>query len=72
MLKDQCDNVHFKEDVTAEDGIRFHYRLQQGPATSRNGLLLLENMKFPSQVAAAAEKRAKHFDQTQEWLYFEK
>lgn len=70
MLKGQCDNVHFKEDVTTEDGIQFHYRLQQGPATSRNALLLLESMRFPEEVVEEAEKRAKHFEHTQEWLYF--
>lgn len=70
MLKDQCDNVHFKEVVTEEEGIQFDYRLQQGPATSRNALLLLESMDFPEQVISDAEKRAKQFDETQEWLYF--
>lgn len=70
ILKDKCDKLHFKEDVTAEDGIQFHYRLQQGPATSRNALLLLKSMEFPGQVVEAAEKRAKHFDETKEWLYF--
>lgn len=71
ILKNQCDNVHFKENITAEDGIQFDYQLQQGPATSRNALLLLENMDFPAEVVEDAEIRAQYFDQTQEWLYFE-
>lgn len=71
ILKDQCENVHFKEDVTAEDGIQFNYLLQKGPATSRNALLLLQNMDFPNSVIKNAQAEANHFDQMQEWLSFE-
>ena len=56
MLKDQCDNVHFKETVTLEEGIQFDNRLQQGPATPRNALLLLESMHFLESVIFEAEK----------------
>lgn len=71
MLKRQCDNVHFKENITEKGDIQFHYRLQQGPASSRNAILLLENMHFPKIVVEDAEERAKAFDRTQEWLNFE-
>lgn len=70
ILKDQCKNVHFKEKVTARQGVQFDYVLQKGPATSRNALLLLQNMNFPKHVVENAQQRAKHFDQTQEWLNF--
>jgi len=70
ILSDQCDNVHFKENVTSEDGITFDYLLQEGPATTRNALQLLQNMNFPDNVIDNAQKRAGHFDQTQEWLSF--
>lgn len=71
ILKNQCDNVHFKEDITEEGDIQFHYQLQQGPASSRNALLLLKNMNFPETVVEKARTRANHFDQSQEWLDFE-
>lgn len=70
ILNEQCDNVHFKEKVTDEDGITFDYILQEGPATTRNALLLLQNMEFPESVVQNAQERATHFDQTQEWLNF--
>ncbi|HLR92514.1 MAG TPA: AAA family ATPase [Atopostipes sp.] len=71
MLKDQADNVHFRENVTEEDGVQFNYVLQKGPATSRNAILLLQNMNFPETVVEDANEKASHFDQTQEWLSFE-
>ncbi|NLC65703.1 MAG: DNA mismatch repair protein MutS, partial [Clostridium sp.] len=70
MLKDQCDNVHFREEITEKGDIQFHYRLQEGPASSRNALLLLENMNFPDIVVQNAKERAIEFDKTQEWLSF--
>ena len=72
ILNQHCDNVHFKEDVTSEDGIKFDYLLQKGPATSRNALLLLDNMDFPDSIVEDAVEKATHFDATQEWLNFEK
>lgn len=70
MLKDQCDNVHFREEITEKGDIQFHYHLQEGPASSRNALLLLENMNFPDTVIRNAQERAIEFDKTQEWLNF--
>lgn len=68
MLKEECTNVHFKETVTEEDGIQFDYLLQNGPATSRNALLLLQTMDFPNEVVDTAKGLAKHFDKEQVWL----
>ncbi|MDN6162269.1 MAG: DNA mismatch repair protein MutS, partial [Atopostipes sp.] len=70
ILKDECDNVHFKETITEEGDIQFHYELQYGPASSRNAILLLENMNFPNQVVENAKEKAENFDHTQEWLNF--
>lgn len=61
ILKEQCENVHFKEEVTKEDDIQFNYLLQPGPATSRNVLLLLENMDFPESVVENAEEKSATF-----------
>lgn len=68
MLKDECTNVHFKETVTEEEGIQFDYFLQEGPATSRNAILLLQTMAFPNTVVDEAKKLANHFDKEQVWL----
>ena len=68
MLKDEATNVHFKETVTEEDGIQFDYLLQDGPATSRNALLLLQTMDFPNKVVEDAKKSAQYFDKNQVWL----
>ncbi|MDN6731805.1 MAG: DNA mismatch repair protein MutS, partial [Atopostipes suicloacalis] len=70
MLKNQADNVHFKEEISEDQEIQFHYQLQEGPASSRNAILLLENMNFPESVVENAKERAKFFDQRQEWLNF--
>lgn len=70
MLKDQCDNVHFKEEISEDREIIFHYQLQEGPASSRNAILLLENMHFPESVVENAKERARIFDASQEWLNF--
>ena len=70
ILKDECTNVHFKETVTEEDGIQFDYLLQDGPATSRNALLLLQTMNFPNEVISHATELSKHFDAEQVWLDF--
>lgn len=71
ILKEQSDNVHFKEEITKEGDIQFHYHLQEGPASTRNALLLLESMNFPADVVEKAKERAEYFDETQEWLNFE-
>lgn len=71
ILKEQSDNVHFKEEITEEGDIQFHYHLQAGPASTRNALLLLESMNFPADVVEKAKERAEYFDETQEWLNFE-
>ncbi len=67
LLKEESDNVHFKETVTEEDGIQFDYLLQDGPATSRNALLLLQTMAFPDSVIESAQELAKQFDEEQVW-----
>ena len=71
ILKEQCDNVHFKEEITEEGDIQFNYQIQEGPASTRNALLLLESMNFPADVVEKAKERAEYFDETQEWLDFE-
>lgn len=67
MLKDICDNVHFQESVTNENGIDFDYQLRKGPAQTRNALKLLDIMNFPASVVNEAIEKAAYFDQNQSW-----
>lgn len=67
MLKDICDNVHFREEVTSENGIAFDYKLQIGPATTRNALQLLQIMEYPEKVVTHAKENASYFEKTQSW-----
>lgn len=69
ILKAQCDNVHFRENVTNERGIKFDYRLRKGPATSRNAIQLLGIMDFPDRVVSNAKGMASFFDQNQRWVH---
>lgn len=68
LLKDTCDNVHFQETVTPENGIEFDYQLRSGPSTTRNALELLSVMQFPESVVSEAKGNAAHFDETKNWL----
>ena len=67
ILKNECDNVHFSEQVSKE-GITFDYLLKQGPSRTRNALALLEVMKYPSSIISEAVNQAQHFDQARSWL----
>lgn len=68
MLKEPCDNVHFEEQITSESGISFDYVLRSGPAKSRNALKLLQVMNYPDSIINEAEKRAKLFEETKQWI----
>jgi DNA mismatch repair ATPase MutS len=44
---------HFREHVDG-DGLRFDYRIQPGPSSTRNAIALLRYMKYPDGVVADA------------------
>ncbi|GAA0364278.1 DNA mismatch repair protein MutS [Alkalibacterium iburiense] len=67
ILKTVCENVHFQENVTNEQGIDFDYTLRKGSASTRNALKLLDIMEFPESVVAEAKEKAAYFDQNQMW-----
>lgn len=67
ILKNSCDNLHFEEQVTAENGITFDYRLRQGAAKSRNAIALLGVLGYPATLVANAKKEAAYFDQKKSW-----
>jgi DNA mismatch repair ATPase MutS len=67
ILEKHCDNVHFQEQVTKDQGIYFDYLLKEGPSTSKNALKLLEVMDYPNEVIQTATASAQIFAQTEQW-----
>lgn len=67
ILENICENVHFQEQVSKEEGVYFDYLLREGSATSRNALRLLEVMNYPKGMIAQAEELASSFDETEQW-----
>lgn len=67
MLSEVCDNIHFEESVTEEDGVEFDYVLYPGPAKTRNALKLLKVMDFPKDIVTEAESKALHFEASRSW-----
>lgn len=67
LLKDHCENIHFSETVTEDQGVTFDYVLRHGPAKSRNAIQLLGVMAYPKSIIAEAENRAQHFEKTRKW-----
>jgi len=67
ILKNQCDNVHFEETVTEEQGITFDYILKQGSAVTRNAIALLKVMDYPDKLVAQAKSQAHYFDEQRTW-----
>lgn len=67
ILSVHCDNVHFQEQVTKENGVYFDYLLREGPATSRNALRLLQVMNYPKVIIEHAKTSARNFEQTEQW-----
>ena len=66
LLEDEYRNMHFCETAAGHD-LQFEYRLQDGRARSGNALRLLKEAGYPADVTDAAEKSARHFEETGEW-----
>ncbi|MGN8982108.1 MutS-related protein [Enterococcus villorum] len=71
ILKNECDNVHFEEQVTPEKGISFDFQLKEGPATTRNAIALLKVLDYPDKLVENAKEEATFFDQNRTWRVFE-
>lgn len=66
LLADTYENFHFEEEM-AEDDIFFPYRLQKGPALSRNAIALLKVLGYNQKLVADAERMAQSFLKTGKW-----
>lgn len=71
ILKTKCDNLHFEEQVTEEQGVNFDYQVRQGPATTRNAIALLKVLGYPETLVKQAQSEAEYFDKHRTWTVFE-
>jgi DNA mismatch repair ATPase MutS len=61
LLEGTYAAFHFTDTIDAE-GLAFDYRLQRGPATTRNAIALLGQRGAPPDLVAHALARAEAFD----------
>ena len=66
ILKNHYDNVHFEEVIKGGD-IVFPYRLQRGPAVTRNAIALLKIMGYDNTITQNAQNQAERFEITRKW-----
>ena len=55
LLGNDYLNYHFSKEIGEED-ISFSYKIMEGPATSQNGVKLLEFAGFPREIIEAAQE----------------
>ena len=67
LLKNHFENYHFEEKIQDGD-VLFNYELQQGRATSRNAIMLLQVMGYDADIIEAASGRALSFLETGLWM----
>lgn len=66
LLEEEYDNYHFSEEVRDGD-VMFDYKLQEGRATTRNAIRLLELMGYDKEIIEKAHRQAENFMVTGEW-----
>lgn len=66
LLDGIYENYHFEEEIADED-IFFPYRLQKGPAVSRNAIALLKVLGYEENLVKDAETMAEAFLRTGKW-----
>lgn len=74
MLKQCYDNYHFEESIlSAEqspDGllhVEFDYKCKEGPAVTRNAILLLESFGYPKDLTGQIRETVRQFEATGQW-----
>lgn len=66
LLEKEFDNYHFEEEVKNGD-ICFNYSLQNGKATTRNAIRLLQLMGYDEKIIEKATHQAENFLATGDW-----
>lgn len=67
ILKDLCDNYHFREQVTESKGITFDYKIHDGYSTTTNAIKLLEYMEYPDDIIVESKKYSKDYSISHQW-----
>lgn len=67
LLSDAYDNYHFREDLSEGD-VRFSYKLNAGPADSRNAIALLKNLGYSEKITANAEAMVAEYEDKGTWV----
>ena len=60
LLKEEYDIYHFEGDVTDND-VKFDYKLKEGPATTRNAIMLLKVLGYDESIVRDAQSMADGF-----------
>ena len=66
LLKDIYEIYHFEGDVTDND-VKFDYKLKEGPATTRNAIMLLKVLGYDEGIVENAQKMADGFLKSGAW-----
>lgn len=66
LLQNEYDNYHFSEEVRDGD-VMFDYKLQEGRATTRNAIRLLELLGYDREIIEKAYGLAEHFTTVGNW-----
>ena len=66
ILEKDYTNYHFQEKVT-ENEVIFDYKIQNGPATTRNAIKLLSVLGFDDEIIEKSNKRAGFFLENGTW-----
>ncbi|MDF2510287.1 MAG: hypothetical protein K0S04_153 [Herbinix sp.] len=66
VLEKHYSNYHFQERIEDHE-VLFDYKLYEGKAVSKNAIKLLDMLKFPKEITAAAEASAEEFLVSGEW-----
>jgi hypothetical protein len=66
ILEKHYSNYHFQERIE-DNEVLFDYKLYEGKAVSKNAIKLLDMLKFPKEITAAAEACAEEFLVRGEW-----
>lgn len=66
ILERYFKNYHFQEEVK-EKQVVFNYKLQDGRASSRNAIKLLDMIGYPEEVIDKANQEVTHFSDTGNW-----
>lgn len=66
ILEELFDNYHFEEEIRDKD-VLFNYLLQNGRATTRNAIRLLEMLEYDDSIVTEAQLAAQIFDTEGIW-----